>query len=66
MLEISHTKFKYCRRIDNHQELADALKSKYGDDFINISLERTSIFYQYHMFRSAKVVIAQVRFHSFS
>jgi len=26
---------------------------------MNVSLERTSIYYQYHLFRSAKVVIAQ-------
>lgn len=47
------------RSISNHQELADRLSKEFGDDFKNISLERTSIYYQYHLFRSADIVIAQ-------
>jgi hypothetical protein len=47
------------RSIENHHELEHALQSKYGNSFCNIILERSSIYYQYHMFRNAKVVIAQ-------
>lgn len=47
------------RSITNHQELADALYSKFGGSFSNIVLERSSIYYQYYMFSRAKIVIAQ-------
>ena len=55
---IFHCLFSRC--IGNHSELAAALSSRFNKDFENISLERTSIYYQYHVFHSASVVIAQV------
>ena len=47
------------RSLSNHVELVATLSAKYGSKFCNIVLERSSIYYQYHMFRNAKVVIAQ-------
>ena len=47
------------RSILNHRQLEQALSAKYGPRFGNIFLERTGVYYQYHMFRNAKVVIAQ-------
>lgn len=47
------------RVIANHADLVQSLASKYGDAFMNLSLERCSIYYQAHMFRGAKVIIAQ-------
>lgn len=50
------------RSITNHVELRDTLRTECeatGKSFRNISLERTSIYYQYHMFSNANVVIAQ-------
>lgn len=50
------------RSITNHEDLAAAISTECchsGQTFRNISLERTSIYYQYHMFSKAKVVIAQ-------
>jgi len=47
------------RCIGNHSMLVTALASRFGRDFENISLERTSIFYQYQIFHSATVVVAQ-------
>lgn len=47
------------RSIRNHEELASALKGVYGTDFSSISLERCSLYYQYQLFRSCKIVIAQ-------
>ena len=47
------------RSLSNHKDLVDTLSLKYGDRFCNIVLERSSIYYQYHMFKHARVVIAQ-------
>lgn len=47
------------RSLSNHSEFVSTLSSKYGSRFCNIVLERSSIYYQYHMFRNARVVIAQ-------
>ena len=48
------------RSITNHEALSNILLLKYGADrFSNIVLERSSIYYQYQIFRNAKVVIAQ-------
>jgi hypothetical protein len=47
------------RSIKNHTALAAALTNRFGDKFENISLERASIYYQYRLFNSAKVIIAQ-------
>ena len=48
------------RSITNHEFLSDTLLAKYGPNrFINIILERSSIYLQYKVFRDAKVVIAQ-------
>jgi hypothetical protein len=50
------------RSITNHVDLVNALRAQcneMGKTFCNISLERTSVYYQYHMFSKAKVVIAQ-------
>ena len=48
------------RSIRNHETLSDTLMEKYGPSrFNNIVLERSSIYYQYRVFRDAKVVIAQ-------
>lgn len=47
------------RLITNHADLVNTLALKYGDDFINLSLERCSLYYQAHMFNNARIVIAQ-------
>ena len=47
------------RAITNHQELLQELTNRYGNDVVNLCLERCSIYYQMHMFSSAKLVIAQ-------
>lgn len=47
------------RFLPNHYQLVQALSAKYGDMFINIHTERTSIYYQYHMFKSARLIIGQ-------
>ena len=50
------------RSITNHEDLIAAIRaecSEAGQTFCNISLESTSIYYQYHMFSNANVVIAQ-------
>ena len=48
------------RSIANHGALAAALVDKYGPACVsNIILEQSSIYYQYHMFFNAQVVIAQ-------
>lgn len=47
------------RVIRNHSALASALATKYGSKFSCLELERTSIYFQYHMFANAKIVIAQ-------
>jgi hypothetical protein len=47
------------RSLSNHQLLVSTLSGKHGSRFCNIVLERSSVYYQYHMFRHAKVVIAQ-------
>ncbi len=46
------------RYITNHEEIVSYLKSSYPDNFINVSLERTSIYYQYLLFKNAKIIIA--------
>jgi hypothetical protein len=47
------------RAIKNHREICLALEKDYGDKFKNIVLENTSIYYQYHIFSNAKLIIAQ-------
>lgn len=48
------------RSITNHDELLSALQHKFGASAVaDISLERTSIYYQYRIFSEASVVIAQ-------
>ncbi len=48
------------RSINNHASLVAALRSEFGDQaFANLILERASIYYQYHIFSHAKLVIAQ-------
>ena len=48
------------RSIRNHEALTDTLLAKYGPGrFSNVVLERSSIYYQYKLFRDAKVIIAQ-------
>jgi hypothetical protein len=47
------------RYISNHSFIASSLKNIYGDQFINLTLERSSLFYQYHMFSNAKIIIGQ-------
>lgn len=47
------------RSILNHDELMQRIQSKYPDISKNIILEGSSIYYQYHMFKHAKVVVAQ-------
>ena len=46
------------RYITNHQEIVEYLKSNFNDNFVNVSLERTSIYYQYLLFKNAKIIIA--------
>jgi hypothetical protein len=47
------------RAIRNHIEICLELEKDYGDKFKNIVLENTSIYYQYHIFSNAKLIIAQ-------
>ena len=47
------------RDILNYSDLASQLGSIYGNRFQSISLEGQSIFYQYHVFSNAKIIIAQ-------
>ena len=48
------------RSIANHAQLAQELSKIYGETrFENVSLERTSIYYQYLMFSRARLIIAQ-------
>jgi len=47
------------RFIRNHKEICYELEKMYGNKFKNITLENTSIFYQYHIFSNAKLIIAQ-------
>jgi hypothetical protein len=48
------------RSLTNHEVLREALASRFGrDKFKNIVLERSSIYFQYHVFRHARIVIAQ-------
>lgn len=47
------------RHIRNHASLATALGTRYGSRFANLNLERCSFFYQYHLFKNVRLVIAQ-------
>lgn len=50
------------RSIRNHVQLENSLKEHLSNTcftFANITLERSSIYYQYHLFKHAKVIIAQ-------
>jgi hypothetical protein len=47
------------RSILNHDELSNALKEKFGEDFASVSLEGTSVSFQYLLFSRAQIVIAQ-------
>lgn len=47
------------RRINNHVDLLAELTSRYGDRVRAISLERASMYYQYHMFNNCRLLIAQ-------
>jgi hypothetical protein len=53
------TSGKQRRSISNHSDLAAALTATFGERFKNISLERMSIYYQYVLFNTADIVIAQ-------
>ena len=57
--KLGSTSGKERRYIINHQEIAKSLEKKFGNKFINISLENLPLFYQYHLFTNAKLVIAQ-------
>jgi hypothetical protein len=57
--EIYRTSGDSRRSISNHQELVQRLESLYPQRVLNIALERSSIYFQYSLFRHAKVVIAQ-------
>jgi hypothetical protein len=46
------------RSIDNLIEVDNFLTDTYGDDYVQISTERTDIYYQYMVFKHANVVIA--------
>ena len=46
------------RYITNHDEIVKYLNMTYPDNFINVSLERTSIYYQYLLFKNANIIIA--------
>lgn len=47
------------RSIANHSDLSTALGREFGNDFAGVSLEGTSLSFQYLVFNSARVVIAQ-------
>lgn len=42
----------------NHNEILEMLEKDYKDKYENIILERTSVYYQYLLFKNAKIVIA--------
>lgn len=56
---LGSTSGKERRYITNHEEVVKSLEKKFGNKFINISLENLPLFYQYHLFTNAKLVIAQ-------
>jgi hypothetical protein len=47
------------RKIRNHTDLVAALAYRFGSSFVNVTLEKSSLYYQIHLFTSLKVVIAQ-------
>jgi hypothetical protein len=57
--EIYRTSGDSRRSISNHSELVEKLESLYPQRVLNIVLERSSIYFQYSLFRHAKVVVAQ-------
>ena len=57
--KLGTTSGKERRYINNHQELVKLLEKKFGNKFLNISLENLPLFYQYYLFSNAKLVIAQ-------
>lgn len=57
--ELFRTSGETRRSITNHHEMVERLKELYPNKVLNIVLERSSIYFQYHLFNSAKVIIAQ-------
>lgn len=47
------------RIIHNHNEIKKVLEKKYGNDFLNIVLDRLSIFDQFDLFYNAEIIIGQ-------
>ena len=57
--DLGTTSGKERRFIRNHKEIVQSLKKTFGNKFINICLENLPLFYQYHLFNNAKIIIAQ-------
>ena len=47
------------RSVENHGDLVQAMRNEFVTKFDNLVLERASIYYQYHIFNNAKIIIAQ-------
>ena len=46
------------RYIGNHKIVLKSIEKEYPDKVQNVQLENTSLYYQYHLFNNAKVIIA--------
>lgn len=46
------------RYIGNHKIVLDSIEKEYPNKVQNVQLENTSLYYQYHLFNNAKVIIA--------
>lgn len=58
--ELFNTNGSQRRSIPNHKELVETVKNIYPDkSLINISTEYLSVFYQYHLFNTCDILIAQ-------
>jgi len=57
--EIFYTSGRERRDIQNFRELSNSLSRLFRNDFSEVLLENTSIFYQYQLFKNAGTIIAQ-------
>ena len=56
--ELGKTSGKERRYNINHNEIIEMMDKYYKNDYENVILERTSVFYQYLLFKNAKLIIA--------
>lgn len=57
--DIFYTSGKQRRDILNYRDMSNELKKIFGSKIHNVILEKTSIFYQYQIFKHASIVIGQ-------